>query len=278
MNSWGRRIASIALQLHRRTGDHHIFLLAGGLTFSVFTCIVPLCLIVIAVLGNVLETEAVRLQTSSFIQTLVPVQGQSAVEGFILSRMKEFVDQRETFGTLGILGLLFTATGLFNSVRTILHVVYQIEAKQTELIDRARDFATVVIVLLLFLCVSVAVPLLEAVTSSSLANRFSLIERLGGPAYDLTGLLAMFAALFGIYALVPYGKRGITRAAFSAVAAMVLWQMAIQLFRFYVGHTDSMERTYGGYILLMLPALWIYCSCIVLIVGAEIGQLALERK
>ena len=38
--------------LYLRTDEHHLFLMGGGLAFSLFVCIVPFVLIVFAVLGR----------------------------------------------------------------------------------------------------------------------------------------------------------------------------------------------------------------------------------
>ena len=58
--------------LYTRFGIHHTFLFSGGLAFSLFTCIIPLVLIVFWVLGNFLNSKEMELQIITIINTLIP--------------------------------------------------------------------------------------------------------------------------------------------------------------------------------------------------------------
>ena len=58
--------------LYIRMDQHHLFLFSGGLAFSLFTCIIPLILIVFWILGNFLSSEEMELQIITFINTVIP--------------------------------------------------------------------------------------------------------------------------------------------------------------------------------------------------------------
>jgi len=111
--------------LYNRFGDHHVFLLSGGLAFSLFVCIVPFTLIIFAVLTNILEMPSIDSQFRGLIEKLIPY-GKYAdfAEKMILGRVAEFKIYRDTAGLIGLAGLLFAASGLFSSMRTILNRVY----------------------------------------------------------------------------------------------------------------------------------------------------------
>ena len=81
-----------------------------------------------------------------------------------------------------------------------------------------------------------------------------------------------------IYLLIPYDRLGGRVAALSAFWAAVLWEIAEQLFGYYVTNFASIERMYGAYVLIAVVVFWIYYSAIVFILGAEVGQLYRMRR
>jgi membrane protein len=64
----------------------------------------------------------------------------------------------------------------------------------------------------------------------------------------------------------------------SAIAATFFWEIARQLFGYYITNVATLNRIYGTYALLVIVAFWIYYSSILFLVGAEIGQLYRERR
>ena len=148
--------------LYNSVDEHHVLLLAGGLAFSLFTCLVPFLLIGVAILGSVLETHAVETQVAAFISALVPYENQAEfIKEVAISRTREFALYKGVYGAVGGFVLLFTASGLFNSMRTILNTVYRVERRNLDLLGRIRDFGMVFLVLCLFLVTILVFPLVE---------------------------------------------------------------------------------------------------------------------
>ena len=63
----------------------------------------------------------------------------------------------------------------------------------------------------------------------------------------------------------------------SALWATLLWELAKQLFGLYVSYSANLSRVYGAYVFIVAVILWLYYSSVVVIVGAEIGQLYIDR-
>ncbi|MBN2572435.1 MAG: YihY/virulence factor BrkB family protein [Ignavibacteriales bacterium] len=59
--------------LYFRLDEHHAFLYAGGITFSIFTCIIPLILIAFSVLGFLLDDAQIEGQIIAFIHAFIPI-------------------------------------------------------------------------------------------------------------------------------------------------------------------------------------------------------------
>ena len=266
--------------LLRIVDEHHLFIMAGGLAFSLFTCLVPFVLITLAVLGSLVDAAAAAQQLSIFIHALVPYPEQATfIEQVVLSRAREFAFNKGIYGLVGGLILLFTSSGLFSSMRTILNSAYCIEERRGEVVGKIRDFGMVFLILCMFLSSMLVLPIAEALLESTLIEQTKVWHHsIAGYLYGLLSFLGIFATFYALYALVPYGKQGSKTVALSALCAAMLWEIAKQAFGFYITRVASFERLYGTYALVVLPAFWVYYSSVIFIVGAEIGQLYRTRN
>jgi membrane protein len=87
----------------------------------------------------------------------------------------------------------------------------------------------------------------------------------------------IFFLFFILYHFVPYEKLGNVSTAVSALVAAIFWEIARQLFGYYLAHAAALDRVYGAYIFVVAVVLWIYYSSLMFILGAEIGQLYREH-
>jgi hypothetical protein len=58
--------------LYARGDAHNIFFMAGGLSFAILVCIVPLVLIALSIAGLVLEKAFIAGEVNAFIERIVP--------------------------------------------------------------------------------------------------------------------------------------------------------------------------------------------------------------
>jgi len=267
--------------LYHRADEHHIFLLSGGLSFSVFVCIVPFILIIFAVLGNILAKPSIAIEMQTFIDRIIPYEDYAtSIKELIFARVEEFKVYKNLAGIVGLVGLLFAASGLFSSMRTILNKIYNVKTSQHILIGKLRDLGLVLLVLGYFLLSVTILPMFNVVfgfadkMEALKSLRFSFIEDL---AVSGLSFFIIFAAFYTMYFLVPQKKMFKRTAFVSALSAALLWELARQLFGFYITNFVTLKRIYGAYVFLIIVAFWIYYTSIVFIIGAEIGQLYRER-
>jgi len=145
--------------LYHRTDENHVFLSAAGLAFSLFVCIVPFVLIVFAVLVHVLQAlppDSLEQEINAYIDRFIPYeQYASFAKEIIFSRLDRFLAELGGYKRIavyvGVIGLLFAASGLFSSMRTILNRVYRVATGKHVVIAKLRDFGMILLVLLVFL-------------------------------------------------------------------------------------------------------------------------------
>ncbi len=260
---------------------HHLFLLSGGMAFSLLVCTLPLVLILFAGLGAILERPAIMQEIEQFIEQVVPIPDAAQfIKDFIFARVRAFAAYRNVVGAIGIVALLFAATGLFSSMRTILGVVFQSRTEESILRGKLRDIGFVVLMLLFFLLSVTVLPSLNVIEDYADTFEFLREFRLEGiqeVALQTLSLALIFAGFFVVYFTVPHERAPVAAILVGALWASLLWKAAEIGFGYYLSHYVTYQRVWGTYALLVAVAFWSYYTSIVFIVGAEIGQLYRER-
>jgi membrane protein len=267
--------------LYTRVDDHHVFLLGGGLAFSLFICIVPFMLILFAVLGAVLDSNYMQYQVNLLIDTIIPYyQYSEFVKKIIYSRISEVIEYKNIAGIIGAFGLLFAASGLFSSMRTVLNHVFGVEKDVNLILGKLRDFALVVMVIIIFFLTTMLAPVIDVLRQS--AGKFKSLAFFNAPIFEhffftLVSFSIIFLVFTVLYITVPLKKLRKKSIVISALWAALLWETAKQVFGYYIYHFSAFGKIYGTYALVVVVAFWIYYSSIVFIIGAEIGKLFEER-
>lgn len=270
------------IQLYHRADEHHIFLMCGGLAFSLFACVIPLMLILFSVLGIMFQKTSIESEINTFIERAIPYQVYADfIREVIVKRVEEFKLYKNIAGVLGVGGLLIAATSLFSSMRTVLDKAFRIPEPEPMLMGKARDLGLLAIVIAYFLLSTTILPAWEVI--SKFANRVAVLQAvrfqvvediiLGAAAFIL-----IWTAFYIIYFLVPYVRQPRRVIMISSLSAAIMWEVAKQIFGFYITNFATLKMIYGAYALAVVSAFWIYYTAIVFILGAEIGQISAERQ
>ena len=295
-----------------RMSGNHLFLLAGGLAFATLITLVPLVFLVFLVLGLVLDQASMARLIDVTLQVFIPYEEEAAfLKKVLYSRIPGVVEFKEAYGVSGLAILLFSASGLFSSMRTVLNSVFQPSGKEGNLparlsgkgtpetgepeetgeetsqrrfgillmalpaaVGKAKDIALVLLALGAFLLSVLSFPILAAVLNTVLSPLHSYI----GYFYGLASLALIFGVFLGLYWLVPGKRPRMKELAVGAFWAALLWKLAEWLFGYYLGHAASIGYLYGAYFLSVAVALWLYFASVVFIAGAEIAQLRREKR
>ena len=259
--------------LYTRAGTDQLFLIAGGLAFSLILCIVPFVLIISYVLGTLLAPADIEYQVNLWVSRALPYPAYAdLVRSILIDRARELVEYRHMYGLTGAAGLLFTTSGLFASMRTVLNTVFRVADPHSSIVMKLYDFCLVFLVLVLFLVSVVALPAIEALQAyvSHAATVLSI-------TFSLSSMALIAFIFYLLYRFVCSGRIQQRALLASSLAAMVLWELVEQIFGWYLGSIASMERLYGAYTAFFVVCLWIYYVCLAFIMAAQIGQLYRER-
>jgi len=275
---WGHYLGG----LYQRADEHHIFLMSGGLTFSLFVCIVPLTLVLYYMVGILSEKFFIADEFNSFIDGAIPYQDYADyIKNLVATRVEEFQVYKNVIGLIGVVGLFLASSTLFSSMRTILNSIYKVQHTQPVVIGKLRDIGLVLAVLLYFLLSTIVLPMLTILKKFAL--KFEVLENLKSGFMEyfmVTGvsLLIIFTSFFFLYLLIPQKKIPRRIIFVSALSASILWEVAKYLFGLYITNVATLTKVYGAYALLVVVGFWVYYMSLVFIIGAEIGQLSWERQ
>jgi len=268
--------------LYHRISEHHILLLAGGLAFSFFVCIIPLVLIIFSIIGNIFAFTTLEDKISLFADKIIPYKDYADyAKTIVFNRVEEFKIYRNIAGLLGIFGLLFGASIGFSTMKTILNTVFNFKEQKNPILRKLKDFGMVLFILVFFLISTTLLPGLEIIKNfwdKIGFLKFLKISSVLKFLFSLGSVFLIYSFLFLLYYFIPSERIPKSVAAISSLCATALWVIAIQLFDFYITNFHTLGKIYGTYILMIVVAFWIYYSSAIFIVGAEVGDLYRHRK
>lgn len=275
-------IKHYVIGLWNRIDEHHIFLAGGGIAFSLLLSVAPFIMLSLSVLGSLVDPGVIEEKIIFAIDTIIPYPEYADYAKKIISNKLPGVIEYKGFAAyFGIIGLLFTSTWIFSSLRTVLNNVYHIKAKEGALLGMLKDFKMVLLVVLIIFISTFAIPLFNFIVY--MTNEIPLLSYLkisyflnSIVSYSASGLL--FLMFYLLYLLVPHEKLGSKVALVSAFWTTVLWDVARRVFGYYVTNFLSGNQFYGAFVLVMVVLFWIFYSSCLFIIGAEIGELYRERK
>ena len=197
----------------------------------------------------------------------------------LMNSLLRIIRHRKIVGVLGIGGLVWASTWVFSSLRTALNIVFQVEKDQNILRGKGIDLLMILLAgmfLLISMMLTSGVTLVQSIRSSFFLDMILIIRLI---LKYLIPFFFTFWMCFLIYKVVPNRKIHFRTAFQAALFTSLLWEVAKQLFGWYVLHLGRFSIIYGSLSALAIFFLWIYYSSVILILGGEVAfLLEKERK
>jgi membrane protein len=258
--------------LKKFDGDHGFFL-SAGITFNLLICLIPFTLLLLGLLGTYLYSDReVLTHIRRYFENAVP-----SLDPKIMNNILKIIRHRRIVGILGIGGLVWTSTWVFSSLRTAFNLIFQVKKDRGILEGKAIDLLMIVLAGV-FLLLSMMLTSGITVLQSQHLHSFGPI----GPVLRWTlKYVIPFFFTFSIcvltFKIIPNMKIGLRTAFKAALFTSLFWELAKQLFGWYVLHLGRFSVIYGSLSALAVFFLWIYYSSAILLLGGEIAFL-LEKK
>lgn len=270
--NWGERLIGkirFLWDVLKKFDDDHGFFLSSGITFNLLICLVPFILLLLGLLGTYLYSyREVLNHIQRYFENVFP-----SLDPRIMKNILRIIRDRKIVGILGIGGLVWTSTWVFSSLRTALNIVFQVEKGRSILRGKTIDLLMILLAGT-FLFISMV---FTSVITLVQGYRFSPFLDLGPIIRLILKYLVPFFFTFWMYFLVyeiiPNKKIQFRTALQAAFFTSLLWEVAKQLFGWYVLHLGRFSMVYGSLSTLAIFFLWIYYSSAILILGGEVAFL-----
>lgn len=242
---------------------------AASLSYYALFSLFPLLLILISVLGYVLRRDdAYQITLSLVIETMPGAQN------LIERTLQEVLSRRGTYGLIGLLGALWSATGFFNTL--VRHINYAWQGVKPRDLIRTRLMALLMVfIIILLLILSLAsTPLINFLRQSHLPvrNGVPLEQTLLWTALStLVPWSFTFLMFLGLYAWIPNTSVRWRAVVWGALFAALGWEIAKRAFVFYLSSGWARyELIYGSLGTVVVFMIWMYVSSLITLLGAHL--------
>ena len=251
--------------------DDNATKLSASLAYYTIFAIGPLLLVVITLLGIFYKKATVTTQVFDQVSSIVGHSGAQELK----SMLDGISHQNHTtlFGVIGVIVLIFGATGIFTEIQSSINYIWSIKTKPKRswlkyITDRLLSFSLIIgigFLMLVTLFVNVIVDLLTTRLQNFLGNADIILIK----GINIVLLFVIVIFLFSvIYKVLPDAKISWRDALVGASFTGILFLIGKFLIGYYLG-SSTMISTYGAAASLILLLSWVYYSSIILYFGAE---------
>lgn len=247
--------------------------LSAALAYYSAFSLAPLLLIAISIAGLVFGEEAAQGVVQEQLSSAIGRQGASALESMIAEAQKSGSSGVMTL--VGVVLLLFSASGVFGQLKDALNTVWELETKPGRGVvgiikDRFLSMTMVVgvgFLLLVSLILSAAISGL----TDYLTTIIPLPEIVWQSANFLIGFLVATLLFAMIFKVLPDANVRWSQVWYGALLTALLFSVGRFLLGLYLGREET-ASAYGTAGALILVLLWVYYSSLILLYGAEFTQ------
>lgn len=234
---------------------------ASSLTFTFLLSLVPMMVVLFSLIKNMPFFPAVSEQIQNFIfENFVPETGH-AVQQYLL----DFESQGHKLSATGFVFLVVTVLMMMVTIENTLNAIWHVRVKRHLTAS-----------LLLYWAMLTLGPILigASLLLSSYLDSFHWIHGFALAGMEkllfLLPTVCVFLAVLFMYMVVPQSRVNARHAVVGALFTTVLFEVAKQVFSFYVLHFPTYRLLYGALATIPLFLLWIYISWIIFLLGAQV--------
>lgn len=251
--------------------------LGASLAFYTLLSLTPLLLVVVSVAGLVFGRRAAENQIVFQIQGLVGPQGANGIQALLEGTHNKAHGLIATL--IGLLTLLFGASGVLLELRDALNTIWETPAPATSgvlsiiqmLKERLFSFALVLAIGFLLL-VSLVVNAWIAALGAFSSHWLPLPEALLQAANSLVSFLVITVLFAAIYKIMPDVRIEWRDVLLGAAVTSLLFTLGKLLIGLYLGKA-SFASTYGAAASIVALIVWVYYSGQIFFFGAEFTKL-----
>lgn len=275
------QIKALFMQVFDQWSRHNAPRLGASLAFYSLLSIAPLLLVVISIVGMVFGHSAAQKETIAQVQALIGPAAGKTVGAFLQGSRNTSHGVIAT--ALGLLTLLFSASGVVVELRDALNTIWDVPTKSAKgfgfvtryLKQRLFSFAIVVAIgflLIVSLAVTTWIEALGALSSSILPGEAGLLTL----ANSFVSFLVITFLFSAIYKVMPDVRIEWRDVLLGGAVTSLLFTIGKLVLSLYLGRA-SYASTYGAAASIVVLIVWVYYSGQIFFFGAEFTRAFASR-
>ncbi len=254
-----------------------ILFLASGLAFSLLICMIPLLLIGFSIVGFTLSASGELCdKIVLYLEEVIPVSSES-----IINNTYPLIRDHKVIGIIGLLGVAFTATRLFATVRVVLDCVFEVRHTRGIIHGKIFDLTILLLLGMVLVLANLGItfmPNLRIFNIDLSGNTYSLYTLIESRSFALAVPFATtIALLFFSYKFFPSKRTRTDTCLIASAIAGVFWEITKHLYKYYLTLYPAFNLIYGTLAALVALVVWFYLASIVYVMAAEIAFIYEKR-
>jgi len=237
---------------------------ASALAYASLLAIVPMVALGFSVFTSFQAFDAMAGSVSdSLLNYLLPTS-QKAVQDYLGT----VTDKTTAISVFGVIGLLFTATALLNTIEEAFNDIWRITRARAWLSKFITFWATLTLAPIL---IGASITITSYFTALPVIRHVAEGASYISQAPFLVPWLMSSLAMATLYTVLPNTSVPFRYAAVGGLVAGALFEWAKFGFAFYVTEVANYERLYGALSTLPIFLIWIYLIWVIVLLGSEIA-------
>ena len=270
---------------------------AGYMAFLIMLSIFPFLIFCVAIIGYF--GASIGHQTEANIIRILHSLIAEGEIGYVMDALKPRIDEiiqnpPQEFVTLAIIGIIWTASSIFDALRNILNKAYRIKAKRTYIARRIMsviEFFIAVAFVMIILAALLVLPVFFSFMEKyfNVMSYYVSVRRI--PEFLIlfnsdtkqfrSVLLGVFSIIliFSLYCLLPSIRQKISESIFGTILTFLFWNILSYAMKFYISYFPQINFIYGSITGIIVALLSFYFCSLAFIFGAELNySIAQYRK
>jgi membrane protein len=247
--------------------------LSGMVAYNLLLSVFPLALLALFIAGRVLESPDLEESVLQDLQQLFP----TAADDTLTNALDRIRSTSTGFGVVALVASIWIGSSFWGALDTAFARIYHVDGRSW--LQQKRFSLAMLVVVLLFMAATVAVPALQSLLVSGADDLPLGLSEVGGLFFALSlaaGLFLLFAVLCLIYWAVPKGRvpwRAIWPGALAATLAIGIVDYA---FPAYLSSINTIARFGTTFVFVLIVLIWFYVLAIIILGGATINAMRYE--
>jgi membrane protein len=268
-----KRVRGALATFYRKAYEDNLTGLSGMVAYNLLLSVFPLALVALFIAGQVLSSHELEQSVLKDLERLFP----SAADTTLVRALDRVRDNSTSIGILAVVSSIWFGASFWGALDTAFCRIYHVRCRAW--LEQKRFALVMLVVVLLFMAATVAVPTLQSLLVSGakdLPFGLSDVHELVFAASLLGASVVLFGILCVVYWAVPNRLvpwRAIWPGGLGATLAIAIVDWG---FPAYLSNISTIAQIGTTFVFILIVLIWFYTLAIILLGGAVINAMRFE--